>query len=229
MFGISRQPMHGIRIMTRIKLATATALVALAAAGVATGVQAADLILEPRDDAFVDVTDPSFYALLYGGVAFPSTAVWTNDDEEYDLSHGYALGGAIGVGIVEGLSVELDVFHTGNRHDIDDPDYVLSTLSVMGNIKGTLPLNEVFDVYGGAGVGGIHLRYDYGGDIYTGWGAGYQFMIGASFNVTENIAIFGELRHQNSFSAIDVVDQDDDERTLSVPTNAALVGIKLSM
>jgi opacity protein-like surface antigen len=215
--------------MTGIKFITATAIIALAAAGAVTGVEAADLYVPPPDDdVFVDTADPTIYALLYGGLAFDGPITWddaANDPWGYHLLPGYAAGAAIGVSVMEGLSVELDLFHTGGRTYDDDPDYITSTTSLMINGKYTLHLNEVFDVYGGAGVGGIFLRYDSDGTIYSGWGAGYQLMVGASANVTENIAIFGELRHQNSFAPIQV----EGGYTIQAPVTAALIGIKLSM
>jgi opacity protein-like surface antigen len=215
--------------MTRIKFATATALVALATAGFATGVQAADLILEPRDDVFTDVTHPSFYVLLYGGVAFRNNVDISGSDYEY--GPGPAIGAAVGVNIVEPFSVELDLFHT-HRAFFDDPDLdwedTISTTSLMVNGKVTLALTDTFDVYAGAGVGGIWLNYTYYGDSSSGVGAGYQFMVGASANVTENIAIFGELRHQNSFSPI-AISGDNGDYDVQAPVNAALVGVKLSM
>jgi opacity protein-like surface antigen len=227
--------------MTRIKFATATALAALAIGCVATGVQAADLVFDvPEERTFVDPPDLGLYALLYGGVAFKGNVQFDEEccDWEDDYGPGPAVGGAIGVRVVEGLSVELDVFHTHralndsgdwwNWQDLDWED-TISTTSLMVNGKFTLALNDVFDVYAGAGVGGIWLAYNYYGETATGMGAGYQVMIGASANVTENIAIFGELRHQNSFSPIEVEGPNFGPGTIHSPVNAALLGVRLSM
>lgn len=220
--------------MKRMTFATATAVVALATAGVATGVHAADLIVDEPAAAVVAPADHNIYALLYGGVALGGVINWYDDAgdfyEDYDYTPGWALGGAIGIGTgIAGLSVEADVFHTHREYD-GSGTYPVDTTSLMANLKYTLSLNDVFDVYAGAGVGGIHLNYVNGdpADVYSGWGLGYQVMVGASANVADNVAIFGELRYQNTFSPV-TVDIDSDYYSLEVPTTAVLVGIKLSM
>lgn len=222
--------------MKRMTFATASAFVALAAAGIVTGVQAADLIVsEPAPMAPASPTN--IYALLYGGIALGGTAdlEWFDDgvpDGPYseDLDPNWALGAAVGVGVADGLSIEADVFHTNGRVMYDDPDYNISTTSLMANLKYTAHLSDTFDVYAGAGIGGINLTYDYDGTDYSGWGLGYQVMVGASANVTDNIGIFGEVRYQNSFSAIETSESSSTwTNEIQAPVLAVLAGIKIGM
>lgn len=228
------QPMHGNMKMRRLAFATAVATVALAAAGVAPAVHAADLMVStpPPAAPMAPASPMNVYAMLYGGVAFGGAIDWYNPDgsfeDEYTIDPGWAIGGTIGVETpIDGVSIEGDIFHTYREYN-DYPTYNLSTTSLMANLKYTAHLSSTFDVYMGAGLGGIMLSYDDDGDIYEGWGLGYQAMVGASMNVTDNVSIFGELRYQNSFSPIPVSGPYDDYQ-LQAPVAAALVGIKLSM
>ncbi len=105
-----------------------------------------------------------------------------------------------------------------------EPDYDLSTLSAMVNVKAFLPLNEMFTIYGAVGVG--HITYGVNPDegTYSGWG--YQLIAGATADLTENIAGVGELRYQSGFG--EIAYDDDDFYGIKAPTASALVGLKIS-
>lgn len=221
--------------MKRITFVTAVASVALAAVGVAPAVHAADLMVSPPPTAPMAMASPTnIYVLLYGGLAAGGTMNWYDggDPDGYlDLDHGWAFGGALGVQTpIDGVSIEGDLFHTyrgevADDDDVDGPSESASTTSLMANLKYTAHLNDMFDLYGGAGIGGIYLSYDDEGDLYTGWGLGYQVMVGVSAQVADHFSVFGELRYQSTFNPIDV----GDGYSIDAPVAAALVGLKISM
>lgn len=172
-------------------------------------------------------TMPGVYVDVYGGAALADTQTWGYPDPYTtdDINLGSALGGAVGMSTgVDGLAIEADLFHTQRTTD-SGSDYIVSTTSLMINGKFNFHLSDTFDVYAGAGLGGIYLHYQYGSpsDIYAGWGAGYQFMIGAKAKVTDNIFLTGELRHQDSFGQINT----QNGYTNRAPVNAVLIGLQI--
>lgn len=188
----------------------------LVAAGVSTGAQAQSL-------------DP--YALLYGGfvkhgVMHVEGGGIPAPGTDMPVDHGWGVGAAAGVRVFDNLLTDVDVFLAKHR-DYGPGLGDLETLSVMLNAKGAFALNDMFEVYGGVGVGGLYAYFDDNVAANCGWGPAYQLMIGVTAQVTENISLFGELRHQNTFGPIHTAPSGLDVNIGGV--NAALVGIKLSM
>lgn len=173
----------------------------------------------------VEVANSSVYVQLLGGAALSGVLSTPTNDYDYDL--GYAFAGTIGVVVFEGLSVEADLFYT-HRADANFPDDSWSTTSLMANLKYTLPLNEMFSIYAAAGVGAIS-GVDYRGlsdTAYNYSGYGYQLMAGVTADVTDNIAVVGEVRYQNEFEPLEWEGGPVDSR--AAPTVAVMAGLKLS-
>lgn len=202
--------------------ATATAIACVLA--LSSTAFAADLIV---DDEIVEEIDTEFVNSIYfqvlGGVALAGTVEYS-PGSEYDLVAGYAVAGAIGVVIVDGLSVEADIFHAKRDYDLSS-DASVATTSLMGNVKYTAELNDMFSLYGAVGVGIISFEETEPGEVDSGSGFGYQLILGVSAEMTENIALVGEFRYQNSFGGLEITDTPV---SATVPTAAVLVGAKLS-
>lgn len=190
-------------------------------------VQAADLIIVPEGVPPAVVASPSIYVQLLGGAAVGLDVDFFEAgilDSSYEMDIGGAAAASIGVMVMENLAIEGDVLWT-DRVFTTEPDYDLSTLSVMVNVKAFLPLADMFTLYGAVGVG--HISYsvnpqdsgDYGG-------FGYQLIGGVSADVAENIAIVGEVRFQDTFS--EAPDTDFDLFGIRAPTVSVLGGVKLS-
>jgi opacity protein-like surface antigen len=173
----------------------------------------------------------SIYAQLLGGVALSGDLeVFDDGDLAYTdtFDPGWAVAGTVGVVVMDGLSAELDVLHT-SRGDPTDPDDGLETTSFMGDLKYTAALNEMFSLYGAAGVGLIRIHEIEDADVpgeYFYSGFGYQLIVGASAQVTDNVALVGEFRHQDTFGAID--DEDFDDYSGQAGVNVFLAGLKVS-
>ena len=196
----------------RLRFLTASALVALAAAGASTGANAMDGV----------------YVQAFGGAALSSLITWGDPTpyQDYVLDPGSAFGASIGMATgMDGVSVELDFLHT-SRISEGDSDYFLETNSLMVNGKYTFGVSDMIDLYAGAGVGGINIHYDYSGNPYDGWGLGYQVLAGVEAKVTDTFSIIGEIRHQDAFS---LVASDVSPYTHRAPVNAVLIGIKAHM
>jgi opacity protein-like surface antigen len=166
----------------------------------------------------------SFYVDVYGGSRLAGESTYYDIHDVYVMTPGYAAGVTVGMQTsVEGLAVELDVMRTTAPYD-GDWDYTLETTSVMGGANYTAMLGDNFGVYFGAGVGVVNITYNSTGTLYPGSGFGYQLEAGLIANVTDNVAIFAEIKKQDTFTYVDI-DGDD----VSSPSLNALVGLRLSM
>ena len=162
-----------------------------------------------------------FYAELFGGADLPSKINFVGCCT-FDLSTGYAFGGAVGWNTgLGGLAIDLDVLHA---HHICTPfptDYSATTTLMIEAIF-NVPLGNVFNVYAGAGIGAVDLISTDGGVVFSAWGAGYQVKAGVGANLFKNMSAFAEYRYQNSFSPISV------EGPAQTANSVALFGLKFS-
>jgi opacity protein-like surface antigen len=103
----------------------------------------------------------------------------------------------------------------------------------MGNVVFDAAVAEGFGIYGGAGLGGVGVRYntDLIDPAYTATGiaAGGQVFAGASVDLAQNVSLFGEYRYQSAFAPVSVTDNGGyGTYTLEYARSAVLVGIKIS-
>ena len=174
------------------------------------------------------VVDSSIYVQLLGGAALGNTVTYNDFPSGAPLEPdatklGYAIAGTVGVVLMHGFSVEADVLNT--HRDQDGGTSAYQSTSLMGNLKYTLPVNNVFGLYAAAGLGYVWygVTDPTGGDNPTS-GAGYQFIAGATAKVTRNISLVGEVRYQDTFKANYLPLAIVDERA---PTTAVLGGVKV--
>ncbi len=159
-----------------------------------------------------------FYFEIYGGATLEGSSTYNGTD--YDMDAAAAFGASFGLMTpVPGLAVELDVMKSGGNYSTED--YGVENYSLMINGEYSVPVNDMFEVYGAVGVGVINTVYY--SDDYSGVGAGYQVAIGARAHVTDGVSLFGELKYQNSFSEIDANGYD-----IQYPTLNALVGVRFA-
>lgn len=203
--------------MRRLLIASLLAIVSATAASAAD----APLIVTETDadTSFVN----SVYFQLLGGYVAAGEVSFNDGGDVYDTVAGWGIAGTVGVVVMDGLSVEADVLHT-RRAETPAP-YEYYTTSLMANLKYTAELNEMFSLYAAAGLGYIWNIEHYipTGEEWTASGFGYQVIVGASAQVTDNIALIGEARFQNTFG-----EAEGDGFSLGVPTTAVLFGAKVS-
>jgi len=205
-------------------------VVAALAVGLGAGaVQAADLIV---DEGVVDVAPAAtggIYGKLFGGGVFANNLFYL--DEDYDTDAGWIVGAAVGFEPgIEGLSFELDA--TTGSVTYTGYNATLAGTTLMGNVVYTLDA-DAFEVYGGAGVGGVLVAYntdegdgtEFDGD---GIGAAFQVFAGAGLNVTDNINLFAEARYQAGFDDVTITNNNDDDVNVEWNRAAILVGLKIS-
>jgi opacity protein-like surface antigen len=206
--------------MTKLLLSTAIVLSGAMLAGHAT---AADLIVDEPAMAAATAGISGFYFEIYGGATLEGNSTYNGSD--YDMDAAAAFGASFGMMTpVPGLAVELDVMKSGGNYS-GSYDYGVENYSLMINGEYSVPVNDMFEVYGAVGVGVIKTVYDsvdYD-DYYSGTGAGYQVAIGARAHITDGMSLFGELKYQNSFSEIDANGID-----IQYPTLNALVGVRFA-
>jgi len=190
--------------------------------------QAADLVVVD-DAAPIDTSlvNSSIYVQLLGGGALAGSGdtyfngVYASTS---DIDAGYAIAGTIGVVVMDGISVEADVLYT--KRDFTGNDNTNSSTSLMGNLKYTAQLNDMFSVYGALGVGLIGYEQAFVNDAFTQSGLGYQVIAGVGAKLTETISAVAEYRHQNTFDR--VVSEENSSVSYQIPTSAVLVGVKLA-
>jgi opacity protein-like surface antigen len=160
-----------------------------------------------------------FYAEVYGGAALGTDSTYNGTD--YAMDPTWAAGAAFGVDMGNGFSLGIDMMKTGDAQYQTDPA-TLTTFSVMAEGEYALALNDTFAVYGSLGLGAINVGID-SMDSENAWGAGYSAALGVRANVTDNLALFGEFKHQDTFDTVELFGDD-----VGAPTNTALVGVRLS-
>ncbi len=166
----------------------------------------------------------AFYAEVYGGAQFGSQSSYSDgiDNLDFDMDPGTSFGAAFGMTTpVPGLAVEFDIMRTESVYT-DFTDATISTLSFMGNLEYAIPITDGVDLYGAVGLGVQQLHYDY---LITavGWGAAYQAAAGGRVDVTENVAVFGEYKFQNTFELVDT-----GTYSYGMPTHSLLAGLRVS-
>lgn len=198
---------------------TLFSMLALSAPALAADLIGEEVVVEDVDVGFVN----SVYFQLLGGVALPGSYTYSFGDE-YDLEPGYAVAASVGVVVIDGLSVELDLFHASRTLSVND-DMHIDTTSLMANLKYTAHLNEMFGIYIAGGLGIVAADEVEPGEVDDGSAFGYQVILGASANLTDNFALLAEVRHQNTFAGVEL---SDSGISIDVPTTAVLVGGKVS-
>jgi opacity protein-like surface antigen len=75
----------------------------------------------------------------------------------------------------------------------------IESSSYMGNLIYHAPLNPVWSLYGGAGLGAVQTNFDnnagnHGGSVVLGW----QAQGGLEYRASESASLFAEYRYQNA-------------------------------
>lgn len=202
--------------------------IVLASAFLSSSVFAADLIVDaPAASPMASSGWGNFYVEVYGGLTLEGTV--SVDGVDADINSGTAFGASLGMmSPIEGLSFELDVMKAGGGEYVDYGDEFQTTYSLMVDAEYAVPVGDMLEIYGAAGVGVINSVYTGYGLDYDAIGAGYQLAIGARAKVTEGLAIFGEVKYQNSFQPIDIVGGGSVSYADQYPNVNALVGLRLS-
>lgn len=160
-----------------------------------------------------------FYAEVYGGATLGTDTSYNGSD--YGMDPTWAAGAAFGVEMGNGFSLGVDLMKTGDAQ-YQSEAATLTTFSVMAEGEYALALNDTFAVYGSLGLGAINVGIDSMGSE-NAWGAGYSAAVGVRANVTDNLALFGEFKHQDTFDTVELFGDE-----VGAPTNTALVGVRLS-
>jgi opacity protein-like surface antigen len=167
------------------------------------------------------------YVQLLGGFSAGNLA-FSDGTNPHTMSPGLAFGAAVGFQVMDGASVEVDMLHAARSYTDYEPDSQVNT-SLMLNVKGTLPLNETFSLYGAVGLGIIHsVNYQDGGGAYGYGGTGYQLIGGTTAVITQNISAVIEGRVQSSFGTLRG-DFDPMENVDGGPVFTVVGGVKVGM
>jgi opacity protein-like surface antigen len=194
-----------------------------AAAALALGLSAGSAVAGSLFDPSSAWGWDGLYLKGYVGTVHPGEATYsTSIVEMYD--GGSLIGGAIGTASgIESLSVELDVMSSVAERT-GAPGTPLRATSFILNGVYSLPVAERFSLYGGAGLGIMHVTIT--GAAGTGFGG--QVFGGAAFQLTDTISVFAEGRVQSTLGNVTL-----DDGVSPFPVNFArtslLAGIKIGM
>jgi len=182
-------------------------LTSLAVLGTAFGAHAADLLV-PEEAASTTGSSFNGYIQVMGGISKK------NEDgldwwsfSNVPMAQGTAFGVALGMETpVEGVSVEIDTLRSGATY-AGFPNYVNAT-TVMGNVDYSAILNNSLSFYGGLGAGVVMLNYDKADDNSdsNGNGLGWQAFAGAELAIADHLSLTLEVRHQQAFEKIEVIE-----------------------
>lgn len=202
---------------------------ALVLAGTA-GAHAADLIVDPAPTPVDTSFTNSIYVQLLGGfVQDLDVTYFTNgvDSGPAETEVGYAIAGTLGVVVMDGLSLEADVLHSSREYSFASDD-IYTTTSLMGNVKYTVDINDMFSVYGAVGLGYVWGNETWNnGNSSDDYGSfGYQLIAGVSAKFTDNISGVLEYRFQDTFDKSNYTSGPEDWG-LSIPVSTVLAGVKL--
>lgn len=162
-----------------------------------------------------------FYAEVYGVAAIGTDS--TVDGTDHGMDTTWVAGAAFGMETpIPGFSLGLDVMKTGDAQ-VQDADASFSSFSVLAEGEYAVALNDTFSVYGSLGLGAINVAVTEGGSTEDAWGAGYSAALGVRAEVADNLALFAEFKHQDTFAPVQIGGSE-----VSAPTNAALLGVRLS-
>ena len=182
--------------------------------------QAADLIVdEAVMPMMAEPAGPSLYVQGLVGLSVTDSLEFSGGPS-FPLELGPAFGATLGINTgLGGLALEVDAM--ASMHEQTETSRY-GTQTLMINAKYSFTLTDGFDVFAGAGIGAYGIIEDYDSGTGTTWATGYQVMVGATYGLTDQLAIIGEYRYQNSFEPIDF----DGDGTLA--NSAVLTGLKLS-
>ncbi|HQZ12244.1 MAG TPA: outer membrane beta-barrel protein [Devosia sp.] len=153
------------------------------------------------------------YLKVYGGVTAPNSLAW--GETTYPLEPGWLVGGAIGLEVIPGLSVELDATFSAALYVGETLTHDAATL--FANLVYSLPIDDAFSAYFGAGVGVVGIRYD----TESAATLGGQVFAGLGYEVADNVTLFGEARYQTAFSRLTLWDESVEHNRASL-----LLGLK---
>src|SRR5262249_52122286 len=143
---------------------------------------------------------------------------------DYAMDTTWVAGAAFGIETpVPGFSLGLDFMKTGDAGYSTEPCCSLSNFSVMAEGEYAVALNETFSLYGSLGLGAVNVSFKDAGSTYSGWGAGYSAAAGVRAEVIDGMALFAELKHTNTFDAVNV-----DGSEIWSPNTAVLTGLRMS-
>jgi opacity protein-like surface antigen len=179
---------------------------------------AADLLVTdvPAEVPAPEASSINGYVQLMGGWTMPNTMDYSAESQQqidgsYDFDAGWALGATLGIETpIDGVSVEVDVLRTwadaAGEGDLGAGSLI--STSLMANAVYSVDLNDMFSLYGGAGLGIIALEAvgdeeSFGVDA-SGSGAGYQVFAGIQAAVAENVALTFEARYQSAIDDIEM-------------------------
>lgn len=149
------------------------------------------------------------------------------------VNSGTYYGGSIWyTGLNEHVEIGIDI-NQSSALDVSGIPWDATAIMAVGRISHSF--NSFFDVYAGAGLGLINtdVKNEFFGnpllaaDSATSFGG--QFSIGARANISENISIFGEFKHQRVFRNISQITVNNLPFNYEYDANHIAVGLRIKL
>ena len=164
-------------------------------------------------------TIDDFYVQGFGGIRVPDNLKFDGTAEDLGLGTTFGLGAGVDTSIA-GVSVDLDYMRTTDNYS--GLGTALDTQSLMVDGQYTVDLNMGIKPYVAAGIGGVNVTYK---SSDSGNAFGYQFKLGASGPITDQLSWFGEYRYQQAFGDVSI---GAPAYPVEYASHSILGGVKLS-
>lgn len=140
----------------------------------------------------------TYVSLLGGPTWSPDLTVGAGKAK---MDTGYNLGGRIGYTLdnwgLPNVSVEADGMFRESAFAAANSGRI-QTSSYMGNALYHLPVSDQFSLYGGGGIGLLHVNFDNGAGRHGGSDVlGWQAIGGVDYRLNDMTGLFAEYRYQN--------------------------------
>lgn len=139
----------------------------------------------------------NWYAGGYGAMNYAHDGN-ANGNENVDYNLGYGIGGFVGYAMANGLRLEGELSYRVNEIDsVGGAPYGgdLSTFAAMGNLLYEFNVQSSIKPHIGGGLGLVFGTIDFGGVEYDDTEPAAQFIVGADYKVSPDLAIVIDYRY----------------------------------
>lgn len=139
----------------------------------------------------------NWYAGGYGAMNYAHDGT-ANGNENVDYNLGYGIGGFVGYAMASGFRLEGELAYRVNEIDsVGGAPYGgdLSTFAAMGNALYEFNVQSSIKPHIGGGLGLVFGTIDFGGVEYDDTELAAQFIVGADYKVSPDLAIVIDYRH----------------------------------
>lgn len=135
---------------------------------------------------------------IFGGGSSGGNLVWDGTDYLTNPGQTYGIGISHAGLLPSGVELGFELSHNKQEYTGYEPNYISGT-AALGTARYTFVNTGGFEMYGGAGLGAVHVTYDAGSYANSATVAGGQIMLGGRYAISDSMKIFAEARYLDTF------------------------------